>query len=111
MISDVSKAANESLSLRERVGMTHRSLTMIEMRQEKVMREALYENGEAVIRNLFLLFRHKSQFKSLDIVVKWIEPAAKTVDKGSIPGRVKPKTIKIVIFSFLLFIFTADVQH
>jgi len=46
MIADVNKAVNESLSLRERVGMTHRSLTMIEMRQEKVMREALYENGK-----------------------------------------------------------------
>ena len=27
-------------------------------------------------------------------------PATKTADSGSIPGRVKPKTIKIVILSF-----------
>ena len=46
MISNISKATNESCLLRERVGMTHRSLTLIEMRQEKVMREALYENGK-----------------------------------------------------------------
>ena len=47
MIADISKEASDSISLRERVGMTHRSLTMIEMRQEKVMREALYENGKS----------------------------------------------------------------
>ena len=46
MVADISKEAEESVSLREKVGMTHRSLTLIEMKQEKVMREALYENGE-----------------------------------------------------------------
>ncbi|CAK8689273.1 unnamed protein product [Clavelina lepadiformis] len=46
-ISDVSKAVDESRILRERIGMTHRSLTLLEMRQEKMMREALYENVSA----------------------------------------------------------------
>ena len=58
LIGDISKEANESLSLRERVGMTHRSLTLIEMRQEKAMREALYEKGKLTLRAKSALATH-----------------------------------------------------
>lgn len=45
-INGVKKEASEGCNLRERIGMNHRSLTLLERRQEKIMREALYENGE-----------------------------------------------------------------
>nr|CAB3262203.1 uncharacterized protein LOC100178656 [Phallusia mammillata] len=49
-INGVKREASEGCSLRERIGMNHRSLTLLERRQEKVMREALYENVTANTR-------------------------------------------------------------
>ena len=42
---DVQNENEENSRLQDRVAMAHRSLTLLELRQEKVMRDALYDNS------------------------------------------------------------------